>query len=68
VSDVIRLRSQGVSDEVKRIAWRAQERLCGRFRKLTARGKNKNRTVIAIARELSGFIWAIGQEPKLLEH
>jgi transposase len=66
VSDAIRLRSQGVSDEVKRIAWRAQERLCGRYRKLAARGKNKNRTVVAIARELAGFIWAIGQEPKLL--
>lgn len=66
VSEAIRLRSQGVSDDVKRIAWRAQERLCARFRKLTARGKNKNRTVIAIARELAGFIWAIGQEPKLL--
>jgi transposase len=68
VSDAIRLRSQGVSDEVKRIAWRAQERLCGRYRKLTARGKNKNRTVVAIARELAGFIWAIGQEPRLLAH
>lgn len=66
VGDAIRLRSQGVSDEVTRIAWRAQERLCGRFRTLAARGKNKNRTVIAIARELAGFIWAIGQEPKLL--
>jgi transposase len=66
VSDAIRLRSQGVSDEVKRIAWRAQERLCGRYRKLTARGKNKNRTVVAVARELAGFIWAIGRQPLLL--
>jgi transposase len=66
-SAAIRARSQGVSEEVQRIAWRAQERLCGRYRKLTARGKNKNRTVIAIARELAGFIWAIGRQPKLLE-
>jgi len=66
VTQPIRARSQGISDEVRRIAWRAQERLCGRYRKLTARGKNKNRTVIAIARELAGFIWAIGREPKLL--
>jgi transposase len=66
VSYVIRVRSRGLSDEVKRIAWRAQERLCGRYRKLTARGKNKNRTVIAVARELAGFIWAIGNEPRLL--
>jgi transposase len=66
-SAAIRKRNQGVSDEVQRIAWRAQERLCARFRKLTGRGKNKNRTVIAIARELAGFIWAIGRQPKLLE-
>ena len=65
-SAAIRVRSQGVSDEVKRIAWRAQERLCGRYRKLLARGKNKNRIVIAVARELAGFIWAIGRAPVLL--
>jgi transposase len=62
----IRARDRGVSDEVRRIAWRAQVRLCGRYAKLTARGKNKNRTVIAIARELAGFVWAIAREPKLL--
>jgi transposase len=66
-SAAIRARSRGVSEEVQRIAWRAQERLCARYRMLTARGKNKNRTVIAIARELAGFIWAIGRQPKLLE-
>lgn len=62
----IRARDGGVSDEVKRVAWRAQVRLCGRYAKLTARGKNKNRTVIAIARELAGFVWAIAREPTLL--
>lgn len=66
-SAAIRARSRGVSEEVQRIAWQAQERLCARYRKLTARGKNKNRTVIAIARELAGFIWAIGRQPQLLE-
>ncbi len=66
-SRAIRARSRGVSEEVQRIAWRAQERLCARYRKLTARGKNKNRTVIAIARELAGFVWAIGRQPRLLE-
>jgi transposase len=65
-SDAIQARSRGVSDQVQRIAWRAQVRLCSRYAKLTARGKNKNRTVIAIARELAGFIWAIAHEPKLL--
>jgi len=66
-SAAIRARSRGVSDEVQRIAWRAQERLCGRYRKLMARGKNKNRIIVAIARELAGFVWAIGHQPKLLE-
>jgi len=66
-SRAIRARSRGVSEEVQRIAWRAQEGLCARYRKLTARSKNKNRTVIAIARELAGFVWAIGRQPQLLE-
>jgi transposase len=62
----IRARDKGVSEEVRRIAWKAQVRLCGRYAKLTARGKNKNRTVIAIARELAGFVWAIARQPVLL--
>ena len=65
-SAAIRVRSRGVSDEVQRIAWLAQERLCARYRKLVARGKNKNRTVVAIARELAGFVWAIVCQPNLL--
>lgn len=59
-------RSTEVSLEVRRIAWRAQERLCARYRKLTARGKNKNKTTAAVARELAGFVWAIAREPTLL--
>jgi transposase len=47
---------------VRDIAWRAQERLCARYRQLTARGKKPTVVVTAIARELSGFLWAIGQE------
>lgn len=63
-SVAIRARSRGVSDEIQRIAWRAQERLCARYRTLQARGKNK--TVTAIARELAGFIWSIGRRPEAL--
>lgn len=47
---------------VRDIAWKAQTRLCVRYRKLEARGKKPTVVVTAIARELSGFIWAIGQE------
>ena len=54
-----RQKSLALSDEVKRIAWKAQQRLHKRFTALTARGKNNNQAVTALARELLGFIWAI---------
>ena len=44
------------------IAWKAQLRLTSRFRKLAARGKAKPKVATAIARELTGFIWAIARE------
>jgi len=47
---------------VRDIAWKAQERLCGRYRRLSMKGKKSTVVTTAIARELSGFIWAIGQE------
>ena len=47
------------SDAAKVIAWRAQKRLCGRYRRLTLAGKNQKLVCVAIARELVGFIWAI---------
>jgi transposase len=52
---------QAESDaQVKEIAWKAQHRLHTRYSKLTARGKTKQKVVTAVARELLGFIWAIG--------
>ena len=47
---------------VREIAWKAQMRLCGRFRSLTRKGKQPNVIAAAIARELSAFIWAINRE------
>jgi transposase len=47
---------------VKGIAWKAQHRLHHRYVRLAARGKTKQHIVTAIARELAGFIWAIGVE------
>ena len=61
VSRALRKRQEGLSREVKEISWKAQVRLCGRYRKLIARGKNRNRVVTAIARELAGFMWAIAK-------
>jgi transposase len=50
---------------IRDIAWKAQTRLCKRYRRLSALGKKPTVVVTAIARELSGFIWAIGKEVKL---
>ena len=44
------------------IAWNAQKRLCVRYRLLDGKGKLKVQVCTAIARELTGFIWAIGQQ------
>ena len=56
----LRKRQAGLSDEVKAIAWKAQHRLHGRYYRLLGRGKHKNKAATAVARELLGFIWAIG--------
>ena len=53
-------RQQGVCEEVKEIAWKAQHRLHQRYRSLAAAGKNLPKVVTALGRELLGFIWAIG--------
>jgi transposase len=47
---------------VREIAWKAQTRLCARFRRLTRKGKLSTIVATAIARELSAFIWAINRE------
>jgi transposase len=47
---------------VREIAWKAQTRLCGRFRSLLRKGKLPTVAATAIARELSAFIWAINRE------
>jgi transposase len=54
-------RQEGLSKSVREIAWKAQLRLCARYRRLFARGKTKPMIVTALARELAAFLWAIGQ-------
>lgn len=61
-SRVILKRQEGLPAEIRQISWKAQCRLCGRYRRLSARGKKSNVVKTAIARELSGFVWAIAQE------
>ena len=58
---VLQRRAEKTSEAVQEIAWKAQTRLCSRYRLFEARGKLKVQACTAIARELAGFIWAIGQ-------
>ena len=62
VSGLLLKRQQGVPEQVCRIAWNAQLRLCTRYRRLAARGKLKKKVVTAIARELSAFLWAMAKQ------
>jgi transposase len=52
-------KARHASAEAKKIAWKAQTRLCGRYRTLTRAGKNTKLVCVAIARELAGFFWDI---------
>jgi transposase len=61
ISRLIEERCERTPQAVQQIAWKAQVRLCGRYRKLTAKGKHKGVVVTAIAREIAAFLWAIGQ-------
>lgn len=60
MSPLLKKRQEGLSEEVKEIAWKAQHRLWSRTRRLLAKGKIKPKVVTAVGRELLGFIWAIG--------
>ncbi|MBT2748347.1 MULTISPECIES: IS110 family transposase [unclassified Lysobacter] len=61
VTRIIQTRHQELSKLIVDRAWDAQLRLCGRFRKLTQQGKHPNLAVVAVARELAGFIWDIAR-------
>ena len=58
-------RQEGQPAAVRDIAWRAQVRLTHRYRRLTARGLQHNKVCVAIARELVGFVWSIGQQIRI---
>lgn len=62
VSDALRARLEGLPKAVRDIAWKAQTRLCARYRHLSAAGKKAPIVVAAIAREIAAFLWAIGRE------
>ena len=58
VSRTLQKRRQGQPARVIAIADKAHRRLSGRYRRMTSRGKEHNKVVVAIARELVGFLWA----------
>ena len=62
VGQTLRKRREGLPESVKRISWQAQVRLNHKYRRLMGRGKAKNKAVVALARELLGFIWAMAWE------
>jgi transposase len=62
VSRELLLRQESQSKLIRDTAWKAQLRLCARYRRLARTGKPANIVTTAIARELSGFVWAIARQ------
>jgi transposase len=61
VSRHLQLRLEKLPAEIQAIAWKAQVRLCRRYRQPTGRGKHANQVAVAIAREMAAFTWAIAR-------
>jgi transposase len=62
VSRHLQLRLETQPKVIQDISWKAQVRLCKRYRRLVSRGKHPNVVTVAIARELAGFMWAIAKQ------
>ncbi|MBI3301554.1 MAG: hypothetical protein HYZ72_05700 [Deltaproteobacteria bacterium] len=57
----MQLRLEKVPTAIQEISWKARVSLCKRYRRLIAQGKNANQVVVAIAREMAAFVWAIAR-------
>jgi transposase len=68
VSRPMQQRQETLPQAIRDIAWKAQVRLCKRYRRLVAKGKHPNVVVVAIARELAAFLWAIARQVPLAGH
>jgi transposase len=66
LSRTLQVRQESLPTVVRAIAWKAQLRLCARYRRLMAAGKRQTVVTTAIAREMAAFLWAIGHavEPR----
>ena len=60
VGPALRKRQEGIPEEIKEVAWKAQHRLHKRYSRLAAAGKDQRKIITAVGRELLGFIWSIG--------
>ena len=54
-------RAEDLPQAIRDVAWKAQLRLSGRFRRLHTRGVHLNKVCTAVARELAGFVWAVAR-------
>jgi transposase len=70
VSKELSARQEGLPEDIKACSWKAQTRLHKRMMQLLARGKQRNKVTVAIARELCGFVWHLFRlmEPRLSPH
>lgn len=59
VKGALAKRLEGMDADIQMISWKAQTRLYGKYRRLVARGKQKNVAIAAVAREFVGFVWAV---------
>ncbi len=55
----IKRKAKNASDYAKEVSWKAQKRLCARYQTFTKAGKDTRTTIVAIARELVGYVWDI---------
>jgi transposase len=65
ISKKLQERQAELGKSILDISWACQMRLCARFKRLHASGKNRNKVVTAIAREIAAFVWAIAKEVKI---
>src|SRR5215472_894369 len=68
VSRELLLRQEQLPKAIREIAWKAQTRLCARYRRLARTGKPANVVTAAIARELAGFVWAVARQVTIPAH
>lgn len=67
VSRELEARSSGVTQKVRDISWKTQNRLHRRLRALQLRGMSAKKALVAVTRELACSIWALGQEEEFLK-